>query len=102
MCFYIYLYIYIFIFWTELVSFPETIVFESLGKGINHRKDVKKPDAILTRRLFQETNQIFNKQAMFIIIDKLTNTAKSKDILRRRLIERENFWIQTLETLHSK
>ena len=34
-----------------------------------------------------------------MIIDQFTNTIKSKDILRQRLIERENFWIQKLETL---
>ena len=45
---------------------------------------------------------VFNKNAKFIIIEKLTDTTKSKDILRQRLIERENFWIQMLETLHPK
>ena len=45
---------------------------------------------------------VFNKHAKFIIIDKLTNTTKSEDTLRQRLIERENFWIQNLETLHPK
>ena len=57
----------------------------------NHRKNVKKPDAILACIYFQERNYVFNKHAKFIIIDKLTNTTKSKDILRQRLIERENF-----------
>ena len=66
----------------------------------NRCKDVKKPDAILACRRFQEKKHVFNKHAKFIIVDKLTNTTKSKDILRQRLIERENFWIQTLETLH--
>ena len=37
----------------------------------NHRKDVKKPDAILVCRHFQERNLVFNKHAKFIIIDKL-------------------------------
>ena len=45
---------------------------------------------------------VFNKHPEFIIIDKLTNITKSKDILRKGLIEREGFQIQTLETLHSK
>ena len=57
----------------------------------NHRKDVKKPDAILASRHLQERTHVFNKHGKFIIIDKLTNTTKSKDILRQRLIERENF-----------
>ena len=47
-------------------------------------------------------NLVFKKHAKFIIIDKLTNTTKSEDTLRQRLIERENFWIQKLETLHPK
>ena len=68
----------------------------------NHHKDAKTPDAILASRHFQEKNDIFNKHAKFIIIKKLTNTTKSKDIFLQRLIERENFWIQTLETLHPK
>ena len=63
-------------------------------------KDVKKPDPILAFRHFQERSHHFNKHAKFIIIDKLTNTTKLKDILSQRLIERENFWIQTLQTVH--
>ena len=59
----------------------------------NHRKNVKKPDAILACRHFPERNHVFNKHAKFIIIGKLRNTTKSKGILRKRLIERENFWI---------
>ena len=68
----------------------------------NHRKDIKKPDAILACRHFQERNQIFNKHEKFIMLDKLTNTTKSKDILSQRLIESEIFWIQTLQTMHPK
>ena len=67
----------------------------------NPHKDVTKPDAILPCRHFQERNHIFNKQAKFTIINKLTNNTKSKDILRQRLIERENLWIQMLEMLHA-
>ena len=37
-----------------------------------------------------------------MIIDRLTNTNLDKDILRERLIERENFWIQKLEALYPK
>ena len=54
----------------------------------NHCKDVKRPDAILACRCFQEKKHVLNKQAKFIIRDKLTNTIKSKDILCQRLIER--------------
>ena len=56
----------------------------------DHRKDVKKPDAILACRHFQERNHVFNKHAKFIIIDELTKTPNQKDILRQRLTEREH------------
>ena len=45
-------------------------------------------------------NHIFNKHAKFFIIDQLTNTTKSKAILCQRLIEREDFMIKKLQTLH--
>ena len=48
-------------------------------------------------RHFQEKNDVFNKHAKFIILDKLIITTKSKDILRQRLIERGSFWIQMLQ-----
>ena len=51
----------------------------------NYRKDVKIPDTILTCSHFHERNHVFNKHAKLIIIDKLTITHKSKDILRQRL-----------------
>ena len=60
----------------------------------NHRKDVRKPDTILA--YLQERKHILNKHAKFIVIDQLTNITKAKDILRQRLIERENFWIKKL------
>ena len=67
----------------------------------NHHKDVKN---LMPCQLADTSkkNHVFNKHVKFIIINKLTNTTKSKDILRQRLIERENFQIQTLETLHPK
>ena len=69
-----------------------------------HRKNIKKSSChinmqVLTCRYFQRKKHSFNKLAKFIIIDKFTNTTKSKDILRQRFIERENFRIQTLQTL---
>ena len=57
----------------------------------NHRKDVKKPDAILVRRHFQEKSHVYNKHEKFIIIVKLTITTKSKDNLHQRFVERKNF-----------
>ena len=64
----------------------------------NHRKDVKKTWCHISML----KKHVFNKHPKFIIIDKLTNIPKSIDILRQRLVEREGFRIQTLETLHSK
>ena len=40
----------------------------------NHRKDVKKVDAIMACKHFQQESHNFNKHAKFIIIDLLTNT----------------------------
>ena len=65
----------------------------------NHRKDAKNPNQILACRHFQQQGHSFNIHAKFIIIDKLINTSSSKDILRERLIQRENFWTQKLVTL---
>ena len=36
------------------------------------------------------------------MIDKLKKANLQKEILRERLIQRENFWIQKLETLYPK
>ena len=65
----------------------------------NHRKDTKDPYAILARRHFQQQSRNSNSHAKFIIIDELVNTSSSKDILRERLIQQENLWIQKLKTL---
>ena len=68
----------------------------------NHRKNVNKPNGIVACKHFQQRDHNFNKHAKFIIIDQLKNLQKPKEILRERLIERENFWIKTLDTLHPK
>ena len=68
----------------------------------NHRKDVNKPNAILACKHFQQRDHNFNQHAKFVIIDQLKNLQKPKEILRQRLIDRENFWIKTLDTLHPK
>ena len=67
----------------------------------SHRKDSKNPKTILASGHFQQQRHNFNSNAQFIIIDKLVNTSSSKDILRERLIQRENFWIQKLKILVS-
>ena len=65
----------------------------------DHRKDSKNPNAVLACRHFQQQGHHFISQTKFMIIDKLVNTSSSKDLLRERLIQRENFWIQKLKTL---
>ena len=54
---------------------------------------IKKTDAILAYRHFQERNHVSNKNGTLIIIDKLTNTTKSEEILCQKFIESETFWI---------
>ena len=66
----------------------------------NHRKDVKDPKAILADKHFQKNGHRFNEHARFTITDKLTNSNLEKEVLSERIIQRENFWIQKLETLY--
>ena len=54
---------------------------------------------MLACRHFQQQGHNFNSHAKYIIIDKLVNASSSKDILRERLMQRENFWIKKLKTL---
>ena len=37
-----------------------------------------------------------------MITDRLANANLDKEILKERIIQRENFWIQKLETLYQK
>ena len=68
----------------------------------NHRKDIKDPKAISADKHFQKHSHRFNKHARFTITDRLTNRNLDKKILRERLIRREIFWKQKLETLYLK
>ena len=54
----------------------------------NHRKDLKKVNAIMACKHFQQERHNFNKHATFTIIDQLTYTSKFKESLTQRLIER--------------
>ena len=65
----------------------------------NYREDVKDPKAILADKYFQKNGHRFNGHTRFTIIDGSTNTNLDKEILRECFIQRENFWIQKLETL---
>ena len=57
----------------------------------NHREDTKTPNAILACRNFQQQGHNFNNHVKFIVRDKLVNTSSSKEILRERLLQQENF-----------
>lgn len=64
----------------------------------NHRKDVRDPNATLEWNDFQAVRHSFNKYVKFIIIDKWgTNVCSAKDVLRERLIQRQNLRIQKLK-----
>ena len=65
----------------------------------NHRKDVKDPNALPADKHFTLPGHDFNKNAKFILIEKLTNTNKvATESLNERLKNRENFWIIKLRT----
>ena len=81
----------------EYVDKDETPFYITLN---NHRKDVKDPKAILADKHFQKNGHRFNEHARFTITDKLTNSNLEKEVLSERIIQRENFWIQKLETLY--
>ena len=66
----------------------------------DYRKDLKKVDAIMIFKDLQQECHNFKKHAKFTIMDQLTSTFKSKETLTKQLIEKENFWILNLDTLH--
>ena len=57
----------------------------------NHQRDVKKVDAIMACKHFQQESHIFNKHPKFTIIDQLTNTSKSKETLPSDLSKEKIF-----------
>ena len=63
---------------------------------------MKKGDTIMACKQFQQDSHNFDKHARFTIIAQLTKTSKSKETSTQRLIERENFWILKLDTLHQE
>ena len=52
----------------------------------NHKKDTKKSNSILACKHFMEKGHNFNKNAKFIIIDKLVNLHSSKEALQEMLV----------------
>ena len=57
----------------------------------NPRKDTKNPNAILACRHFQQQSHNFDSHTKFMVIDKLVNTASTKDTLHEYLTQSENF-----------
>ena len=68
----------------------------------NHRKDTNNINGIPASRHFSKPYHEFNIHAKFIIIEQIKNANVSKETITKRLKARENFWIQTLETLKPK
>ena len=68
----------------------------------NHRKEIKKPNAIETCKRFNNNGHPLSKHGKFIIIEQLRDiNATPTETLNLRLRERENFWIKKLKTLTS-
>ena len=68
----------------------------------NHRKDIKKPNAIETCKHFNNNERTFSKHGKFIIIEQLQNiNTTSTETLKLRLKERKNIWMKELKTLTS-
>ena len=66
----------------------------------NHRKDIKKQNAIEACKHFNNSEHTFSKHGKFIIIEQLrTINTTPTETLKLRLNERENFWIKKLKTL---
>ena len=68
----------------------------------NDRKDVYKADAIPLSQHFAMKDHIFNKRPSFITIEQIRKSALSREIKKKLLKQRENFWTLKLETLKPK
>ena len=66
----------------------------------NHRKDVNRQNAPRADQHFKLPDHDFNQHARFTLIEQLDNTRIDKDLATLRLKKREDFWIETLKTLH--
>ena len=75
----------------------ETLLYLRLNPNPNpnHRNDLKNPTAIEAIQLFNNT---FHKHGKFMQIEQM-NIIKvtSTEILKRRLKDRENYWIKRLK-----
>jgi hypothetical protein len=67
-----------------------------------HRFDVNQEVGPAVDKHFALPGHNFERDARFILIEKLKNLNGDKDTLRKRIKTRENFWIKELETLHPR
>ena len=66
----------------------------------NHRKDIKKLNAIEVSKHLNSIEHSFSKHGKFIIFEQLRNiNTNTTETPKLRLKERENFWIKKLKTL---
>ena len=68
----------------------------------NRMRDVTRTVIIPPSNYFDFEGHHFKHQSKFIIKEQLHQTNLDKPALQKRLKVRENFWIETLETLHAK
>ena len=66
----------------------------------NHRKDVNRQNTPRADQHFKLPDHNFNQHARFTLIEQLDNMRIDKDLATLRLKKREDFWIETLKTLH--
>ena len=66
----------------------------------NHCKDVNRQNAPRADQHFKLPDHNFNQHARFTLIEQLDNMRIDKDLATLRLKKREDFWIETLKTLH--
>ena len=67
-----------------------------------HRHDVNSPTGLAFDRHFDQPGHNFDHDARFILIEQVTNRALSKEETRKLLEQREDFWMQRLQTLTPK
>ena len=66
----------------------------------NHRKDIKKPNAIEACKHFSSNENTFSKYGKFVITEQLRNiNTTPTETLKLRLKEREHFWTKKRKTL---
>ena len=63
---------------------------------------MKKANAVMACKPFQQESHNFKKHGKCTIFDQLMNTFNSKQPLTQRLRERENFLFLKLDTLYQK